>query len=163
MSKKKRMAIAVALSATAGSTAGYVASYYGLDVEESTRLGAVVSGAVGNLLYQVFRPTPDQANATGAPDTATGPAAVSGNNNGSTAVPDTANVPNVPDMVNELDTVDAPEAGPEIPSVRPPVASASEDRKHPRHRKLRRAGRRRIERHLAQEDTRGEGGGRGTA
>ncbi|MFF8953464.1 hypothetical protein ACF09I_32355 [Streptomyces sp. NPDC014940] len=152
MSKKKRMAIAVVLSATAGSTAGYMASYYGLDVEESARLGAVVAGAVGNLLYQAFRLPPDQADASGASDATTGPAtdAVSGNTNGSTAVPDT---------VNEPDT-----AAPEVPSVRPPVAAASEDRKYPRHRKLRRAGRRLIERHLAQEqDTRGEGGGRGTA
>ncbi|MEU2953707.1 hypothetical protein [Streptomyces xanthochromogenes] len=60
-----RVTIAAAVSAAAGAAAGAVASSCGLDVVDSVKVGGVVSGAVGNILYQVLRLTPDQRNVEG--------------------------------------------------------------------------------------------------
>ncbi|WP_369211112.1 hypothetical protein [Streptomyces flavofungini] len=73
MKRNKRAAIAVVISAGAGSAAGAVAAYCGLDIEDSVKVGAVVSGAVGNLLYQVFRLTSaQQARENGESDNLNG-------------------------------------------------------------------------------------------
>ncbi|MFE7447944.1 hypothetical protein ACFU7X_46630 [Streptomyces chartreusis] len=148
MSTKKRAAIAVAVSAAAGSTAGAVAAYCGLDLQESAKLGALVSGAVGNLLYQALRLTPDQTDgsaSSAAVDEADTPDEAAGefdNNNASHGASDTAD--------------DTDETGPRRGVV--------EDNKLPRHRKLRRAGRRRVERNSEKkQDTRGEVGDHGAA
>lgn len=161
MSAKKRAAVAAAISGTAGTAAGLAASHFGLDPHQSARIGAVVCGAAGNLLYQVFRLTPDDSDrnlkdtATSRADTATSDAAVSG-------------IPNAPDTgLDTADTewttkvptgtssgADAAKAAP-IKAGQRNRAEAS-DRKHPRHRKLERAARRRAERR--QRDGRKESG-----
>lgn len=151
MSTKKRAAIAAVLSAAAGSTAGAVASYCGLDIEQSVKLGAVVSGAVGKLLYDALRLTPDPTDETavsGTPDSA------------DNAEPDRHNAREAAsDTVNPTDETD--------PQVRPRHRSArgsTEGGKRDRHRKLRRAGRRRLDRDPSQErDTHRDGADHGTA
>lgn len=65
MKRKMRVSIAAAASAAAGAAAGAVAASCGLDVVDSVKVGGVVSGAVGNILYQVLRLTSDQRDVEG--------------------------------------------------------------------------------------------------
>ncbi|WP_143074884.1 hypothetical protein [Streptomyces mangrovisoli] len=148
MSTKKRAAVAVALSAAAGSTAGAVACRCGLELQESAKLGAVVSGAVGNLLYQAFRLVPAATDEAAAVDEAHDTALDS--NNGPTGA---------------RDTVDHTDVGHrKVPTPRRGEPGPPKDSRPARHRRLRRAGRRRLERALGRErSVRGAGGGHGTA
>ncbi|MEU5697828.1 hypothetical protein ACFFS2_18360 [Streptomyces aurantiacus] len=113
ISAKKRAAIAAAISSTVGSTAGLTAAHLGLDPNQSAQIGAVVSGAVGNLLSQAFRLTPNDG--------------------------DRASEGSSPFRAAEIE----PTVSDEVAS---PGRASESDRKHPRHRKLERAARRRIER-----------------
>ncbi|MFJ7242615.1 hypothetical protein ACIQWB_36595 [Streptomyces olivaceus] len=61
MARKKRAVAAAAITSTLGIATGLAASQYGLDPVEATRFGAMISGAVGNLLYQALRLTADDA------------------------------------------------------------------------------------------------------
>lgn len=148
MSTKKRAAIAAMLSAAAGSTAGAVASYCGMDIESAANLGAVVSGAVGTLLYDAFRLTSDGTAASGAPNAA------------DDAEPDINNVSEgVSDTVHNTDEPNA-----QLPARHRSERGSAGDRKRDRHRKLRRTGRRRVDRDpVKKQDTHREGDDHGKA
>lgn len=116
MKRKKRVAIAAATSAVAGCMAGAVAASCGLDVVDSVKVGGVVSGAVGNLLYQVFRQTPEQQN--GESDRVNGPAirqdTVAPSNETDVQAPAASAVPDPKAVVSE----DTTASGPQIPGQR---------------------------------------------
>ncbi|MEJ8634617.1 hypothetical protein [Streptomyces sp. MS2.AVA.5] len=152
MSKKKRAAIAVAVSATAGSAAGTVAAYCGLDFQDSANIGAMVSGTVGNLLYQALRLTPN--------DTASARTGVAtGNGAPHSAESDITNAPH-----DHADTaIDTIGTDPKVKSRREHTRGATV-RRSPRHRKLERGSRRRVERNAArQQDDHGRGNDHGAA
>jgi len=146
MSTKIRAAIAAAVSGTAGAVAGLTASHHGLSPDESVRTGAAVSGAVGNLLYQAFRLTPDDTvGGTGTPTDGE-----SDNTNADNGVSDTANTVEETDekTVTETDAMGgmvSDTAGAASPHESGGHASAP-DRKRLRHRKLERGERRRVQR-----------------
>ncbi|WP_331724818.1 hypothetical protein [Streptomyces canus] len=151
MSTKKRAAVAAALSSTAGGIAGLAASHYGLDPQHSAQFGAVVSGAVGNLLYQAFRLTPGE-NDRSPKDT---DAIETDVDESDGVVSDIANAPGTGLDTADTDAVTPPPSTASPGSGDTPAASdtAASDGgaeapriKHPRHRKLARAAQRRIER-----------------
>lgn len=169
MSTKKRAAIAAAISGTAGSAAGLAAFHYNKDLVESTRFGALVSGAVGNLLHQAFRLTPDDTD--GTPDV-TANSSDSAGASGDTE-PDITNAPDThSDTANTGETTDAPGSAAsgtadataaDSNAVDSADGAGAADRKHPRHRKLERGARRRVERHQRHERDEREENGRGAS
>ncbi|WP_445282585.1 hypothetical protein [Streptomyces sp. DSM 118148] len=145
--------MAATASSTAGVAAGLTASHFGLDPHQSAQIGAVVGGAVGNLLYQVFRLTPEDRDRN-AVDAAPGSTGAVGPDTAASGMPNAAGTgSDTAAGEAEKETASTTEAtAPGSDGVNPADRAAASGRKHPRHRKLERAARRRAERRDKQKE-----------
>lgn len=160
MGVKKRAVAAAAISGTSGVVAGFTASHLGLDPVESAKIGGFVSSSVGELLFQVLRLTSDDAPDSGSsPDAMDASRGVCEENSEATGDTGIASDNTNNALGTATDTAGMTEATPSVPEE--PRASHSDgaapDAKHPKHRKLHRAARRRAERRLRHEKEEGHG------
>lgn len=151
MGTKKRAAVASTISGMAGTATGLAASHYGADATQSFKIGCLVSGAVGDLLFQAFRLTSD--NGPGA-----GPA-LEEPNTAAIATPEASSDQNAPTVGGDSNNINAANGSMDTgnsASEPGPSTGPSPYPKHPKHRQRHRAAHRRVERRQLHETKQGD-------